>query len=196
MAGIRAVLNRDVYAPIQWIEDVNPAAQTAYIMDMPLRYLTEVFSHYASSWHGDLELMIGRLGWLDTYLPRWLWNTYAALLILVALTDGDSHFRLSLWQRMVSLCTAIIGIISVTTAVYICCNPLRGDVVQGIQGRYFIPFLTATLLGLYSRRLATTLRSDSIKPVTIRCYADVVLVMWLVFSTVFSLKILLHRYYG
>ena len=195
-AGGWAILIRDVYAPIHWVDNVNPAAQAAYIMDIPLRYITDVFLYYSASWYGGVETMIGRLGWLDTYLPGWFWTTYAVLLVLFALSDGDSNFRLSVWQRVISLGTVIVGIVSVTTAVYICCNPLRGDVVQGIQGRYFIPFLLPALLVAYNRKLTRTLQSDSIKPIEIRCYAGIVLTMWLIFSIGFSLAISLQRYYG
>ena len=196
IAGMWAILIRDVYVPIQWIDGVDPAAQAAFILNRPLSYLKEVFSHYSASWYGDVELMIGRLGWLDPYLPLWFWNTYAVLLVLVALTDSNPHFWLSLWQRIVSLCTVIIGIISVTTALYICCNPLRGDVVQGMQGRYFIPFLLPALLGFYNRKLPMMLQSISVKHRTIRGHGEVVLAIWLIFSIVFSLNIMLQRYYG
>ena len=195
-SGAWAFLMRDVYAPIQWVDGIDPAAQMAFILGKPLSYLGEVFSHYSDSWYGNLELMIGRFGWLDTYLPWWFWNTYAALLVLLALTDGSPHFSISLSQKFICLSTVVIGIVSVTTALYICCNPLRGEVVQGAQGRYFIPFLLPALLGLYNQKLPQMLKSDSEKYGTIRGRGEVVLTVWLISSIAISLNIMLQRYYG
>lgn len=168
----------------------------AYVTGAPLRYLSETLCHYSISWYVYLEQMIGHLGWVDTQLPWWFWTAFAVLLVLVALIDSEPGFELCLRQRIVSLCTTIVGILSVTTAIYICCNPLRGDVVRYIQGRYFIPFLTAALLGFYNSKLLWTLRPFSIKPLTIRWYVDIVLITWSIFSIVFTLTILLQLYYG
>lgn len=195
-AGLWAMLIHDVYSPILWVEGVNPSAQTAYIIDEPLHYLAQIWSHYSASWHGYLELLVGRLGWVDTRLPGWFWSTFALLLLLFALIDGTPEFSLTLLQRTVSLCAAVIGIIVVTTAIYICCNPVRSAVIQGMQGRYLIPFLPAALLGFYNRKLPGMIQAYLFIPTRTEGSIGAVVGAWLVFSILFSLKILLQRYYG
>ena len=45
LAGLWAMINRDIYTPIKWIEGVNPTAQTAYVADAPLHYLSGALYH-------------------------------------------------------------------------------------------------------------------------------------------------------
>ena len=83
---------------------------------------------------------IGVIGWNETLLPL---AAYAGSLIVLAglvFIDGNRSLRLNIFQRFLML--AVFGLIFFTVhlLLYLGYTPPESVFIQGVQGRYFIPF--------------------------------------------------------
>ena len=92
-----------------------------------------------------LEQIAGRLGLLNIALPRLAIVCALLLPIAVALFAG---VRVTPAQRIAALLIALGSILLVELSEYISWTPVGAPVVQGVQGRYFIPVLPLFLLAI------------------------------------------------
>jgi uncharacterized membrane protein len=104
------------------------------------------------AWHWT-RAFIGVLGWLDTFLPGVLYGSYVAVLLAGALLDDSGTARLGLADRGVMVGLFLVSVLALMTSLYVVWNALGYPVVQGVQGRYFIPFAPLLLLALHGGRL-------------------------------------------
>lgn len=95
-------------------------------------------------------MFVGVLGWLDTYLPDWLLNAYALLLLLAAAFDGHAGVRMGLVRRAWVCAIGVVGLLGVSLSLYCLWSTVGSPVLDSIQGRYFIPLAPVLLLVLYN----------------------------------------------
>lgn len=132
---------------------ISPPKQLRFLWADPLRLLSipvhTLILERTSYW----QMAIGRLGWLDTPLPNWYYST--ATLIIGTLTILLlMNSRLRLRPILACLASVIVGLLLVFLTLYVDWTPVGIGYVDGVQGRYFLPFLPAILLclGLVSRK--------------------------------------------
>ena len=83
--------------------------------------------------------IIGVLGWLDAYLPRFTYALLGLGLLATLAMDGVSVRPLLRWIVGAAI-AASFGLIF--ASLYLTWNPLRSlEPIRGIQGRYFLPLL-------------------------------------------------------
>lgn len=95
--------------------------------------------------------LIGILGYLDTWLPKWIYNAYYVLLIAVALLDYTKSYTFSMLQRSLIVFMSV-GIFLGTIFIMFILDGIESKdtlVAQGVQGRYLIPPLMTILFALY-----------------------------------------------
>ena len=123
------------------VANVDPRGQVVYILGQPLRVLPLLGNTLLLSGHRLTIELVGNLGWLDTLLPFPLIHV-SWLLLAVALvvstgdprgTKGDSIHNLGAAALLVLLLSAIFG------ALYLFWSPVGARMVEGLQGRYFLP---------------------------------------------------------
>lgn len=183
-------LIKDVYTAFHsWRElppeqVVSSSEQIKFILSHPLQYLGVMLN--TTRMHGTeiLESFIGKLGWIDTPLPRWLLFSHSGMLLFYALTDSNKEIILSCWQKVVLSFVFFGSVVLTYTSIYITWTPVGNPTVQGLQGRYFIPIGILFFLLFYNRYL-------HIKPV-ILCKTTVFYAP-LMLTTV--LVVLINRYY-
>jgi uncharacterized membrane protein len=101
---------------------------------------------------GYFYSLIGVLGWLDTWLPRWIYMTYLPILVAVALFDSACKSKvLHLWEKAYLLAICCVCFCLITMAQYLSWTKPGAPVVEGVQGRYFIPLVMPALLILSNR---------------------------------------------
>jgi hypothetical protein len=133
------------------------AQQKAHILADPLAFaavLARSVGHHKAFW---LSSFVGNLGFLDTPIPRHWVALYLMALAFTALVDNDPRFRLT-WRPRIGICcaaTATIGLMFL--ALYLWWTPVDWPVVEGIQGRYFLPCAPWLALVGYSGFVHTTL---------------------------------------
>ena len=95
-----------------------------------------------------LTEFVGKLGWLDTDLPRWYVKAALGLLILVALT-GLRGERPAAGPASLVLLGAVLSGLLVFLVQYLTWTQVGLTFVDGVAGRYFLP-LALVLAGLAS----------------------------------------------
>lgn len=148
VTGIWMFLTNHLYAPI--VPQVSVSGQIAYILGDPFRFpyvlINTLISHGASYQY----LFIGNF-WLSIPLPTWWIGFYLATIIPVALLDTNK-INITRNQKLVSAITFILAFVTTCAVIYITWTPVGQNVIDGIQGRYFIPILPLLFLLLYKIR--------------------------------------------
>lgn len=122
-----------------------PSSQWTCVSGDPMRFARVVVHDFAVSTPAYLEQMVGRLGQLDVILPKaviWLeWLLLAALIV----TAGE---RVARAQRLLAFAASVALIFAVSIWMYLTWTKTCGDVILGVQGRYYLPLLPAFLVAL------------------------------------------------
>ena len=131
---------------------VNMHEQIQFILYNPWRFFKVLVNTFR--WYSEFYVMsfIGILGWLTILLPRWYYVAYTVAIVLASVAGGE--FSLKLWQRILILSGFIASGLALTTLMYVAWTEPGYAVVEGIQGRYFIPLALMTLTAFsYGRRI-------------------------------------------
>jgi uncharacterized membrane protein len=188
---------QDVYAPIRWIDHVDPAAQLGWIAAHPLRFAGMLLDRFAGPGAGALwDLMVGRiLGWLDTPMSYAAIKSYQLVLIAAALFDSRSEIRVGARLKIVALAVLLMGLAMIGTLLYLQGHPVGAGYITDVHGRYLIPLSPLLLLLLYNRTLRASVlaRFPREDVITRGCAAG--LAAFLVISSALSCILVARRYY-
>lgn len=117
---------------------LNQGAQVSFVLHHPMALLAAVGR---TAFHGVRPLgsqVIGVFGWLDTPLPKLFYGLVAFVLLSILLAECPSKTsKLNIWRAAILLTTAV----SVFVALYVAYTPVGSALVDGVQGRYFLPLL-------------------------------------------------------
>ncbi len=139
---------------LQEVKDgVNAAGQLMYIVNHPLRYvmiLLRTISQYANT---QLHSMVGaNLCLFDVPVHLWISNIYLIFLLYLA-----SHHTLPDIKKsgrylaaLVAMCVCIL----IYTSLYIQWNAVGAALIEGVQGRYFLPLLMLLPFAFKARQAA------------------------------------------
>jgi len=131
--------------------------QLSVILQHPIHFLQILLTTFQRYGAGYLEHLVGRLGWLDTGLPNAFRQFYLALLVLVAFLGWNREVDLSWLKRLLIVATILSGVSLIAIFLFLSWTPIGSPTVEGIQGRYFLPFVPPfLLLLLYPRRNPST----------------------------------------
>ncbi len=123
---------------------VDPAAQQRCIIEQPLHFAQMAASHARQNAFEYTEQMIGRLGLLEIRLPLVIiWSD----LLLLALAAFASGGKLPLTARLLSILLVAGTLAGIAVAFYVGYSR-SCDVIEGIQGRYFLPVVPLLLLAI------------------------------------------------
>ena len=136
-------------------EGTNLSAQLAGIMAHPGPFAMTVARTLWWNTPFFFHSMIGQLGWLTIKLPAIMYlMPVAALLVCMLLGSRAQEPRIGLveaaWQSVLLGASGLL----IFVALYLYCTPVGLGVVNGVQGRYFLP-----LAGLVAVVLSATIPS-------------------------------------
>jgi uncharacterized membrane protein len=137
----------------------NSAEQLRLILAHPLSYMGKLFLSPFRSF--CIESFIGWLGWLDTRLTKWILVPYSLLLIAVPFAERRT-FILSRRQRLLAGGLFVLLGAIIFTVQYLSWNAVGRKIIDGVQGRYFIPFSPLLLLQFNSRRISYSIEDNPI----------------------------------
>lgn len=133
----------------------DPSAQLQVLLHRPLLGITLPLQELQVWWEGHLQQFVGYLGLLDTPLPDDLYTLwYAAILaVLAGEAFGARHDATGprALQSLAIISLAVLSAWLVYIAQYLSWTPVGNAMLEGVQGRYFIPLLP--VLGLAVPRL-------------------------------------------
>jgi hypothetical protein len=126
----------------------DASVQAQSLFAHPLRFVMALTATLRLNIFDHARELVGQLGWLDTSVP--LWYTWLALFVIaasfVAAADGTSRYP---WLAGLA---AIGGATLVFAIQYISWTRPDSAVIDGVQGRYFIPPMAVAVLAVGSFR--------------------------------------------
>jgi hypothetical protein len=128
-------------AAVVLVSRADPCAQASLLLGDPLRFGAVLLNTLRSYIPGYTAQFVGELGWLDTALPPW----YVAL-AFAALAAAFAAAVAGVARRpWLALLVAVGGALLIFVVQYLNWTQPGADLIDGVQGRYFIP-LAATLV--------------------------------------------------
>jgi uncharacterized membrane protein len=156
-AGLSGWAARRGFSQLRPEVAADPAAQMAQIALRPGRFLAIVITDAVRHAPVYAIQFVGNLGWLDTPLPAAVLLGYALLLTALALLDGASDFTLGGGRRLLVAAITAGTLLAVFASQYLLWTAVGADIVEGVQGRYFLPLAPAAALLFLNRRWARDL---------------------------------------
>jgi len=134
-------------------EQVDEAGQKNSLLQHPGRFLSVLYTTLNHNLWLYLRSFVGILGWLTIELPVWLVVTYllALCLSLLSCPTGDGHL-LKAWERFLFPGLFLSGALLIGAGLYITWTPVGAHYIEGIQGRYFIPYAPLLFLAFMPGR--------------------------------------------
>jgi len=158
--------------------------QIAFILHHPGQFLRIVFITLSDHPSNQLRSFVGILGWLDAPLSNRFIKSYYFMLALTALATGGAGIRVSARQRLLAIAVAAACVLALLVVCYAVWTRVGDPIVEGIQGRYFIPLSPLACVVLYNRSCA----------IESRLWGPVVAV-YSVFSGLLTVVVLWQRYW-
>jgi uncharacterized membrane protein len=133
-------------------QGANPTAQLALLLSEPWRVFTVAWATLTQMWLAYAYSFVGVLGWLDTFLPPPYYRAAALMLAAAATMLGGERMTCGPGRPLWIPAAVALSFGGIFGILYLTWTPPGQDVVQGVQGRYFLPL--ALLLGVVLPSLA------------------------------------------
>jgi len=119
----------------------DPQAQVALLLAEPWRLWAVAWTTLDVNWGIYVETFIGRLGWLDTVLPRWYRDMAVAVLGVALLGALLGQTRVAGQGRLSAAigAGALVACGGLFAIQYLTWTKVGAAAVDGVQGRYFLP---------------------------------------------------------
>jgi uncharacterized membrane protein len=126
---------------------IDPVAQSHSILTHPLSFIGIVgrtIRYYGPNMY---EWTVGVLGWGDTVLPSWYYRFFAVSFLTCVLVDAATATPLRWRHRTLFVGAAVATFLLICAAQYVTWNsPGASGAIDGICGRYFLPFMPFLVL--------------------------------------------------
>lgn len=164
---------------------ILPEEQLLFVLQHPFEYVG-IWFHTLQAFAGQyLVEFIGKLGWLDTPLPLLVIVSYWLVLLVVALVRVDnSPIAIAWWQKLILGLVWLASCGLIFTLIYAAGSPVGANIIQGVQGRYFIAIAPLLFLLLYNRKIRFPGK-----------YFLTAIVFYLLLVQGVTLTMVVHRYY-
>lgn len=140
---------RRVYVPLN---GSDMQLQLAGIFAAPWKFLSLLADSLQEQWKSYFYSFIGVLGWLDTWLPRWIYMTYFPVIAATALLEQPYKNRVfCLWEKATLAAVCLLSFFLICVSQYMTWTKAGALIIEGIQGRYFIPLLLPVMLVFLNR---------------------------------------------
>ncbi len=143
---------------------VSALGQARYALSHPSVFLGALWHSLSVHIRDHFPEFIGQLGWLDVALPSDWFGPSTIALVGAGLTDKVPGLAISRGRRAFALGLAAAGGLAILVMIYAFWNPVGSPGIEGVQGRYFIPFGPLVFLALYNLRLPPLLQRLAARP--------------------------------
>lgn len=176
---------KSIYIPNPFLRyRISPPDQLLNILRHPLNFAVVIHQTIALNYIEYVRMFFGIFGYLETPLPSYVYITYIAVLGFVAIGDCNLEVALTDRAKVIIFVSFTLCVLVVMTLVYMTWTVVGGKIVQGIQGRYFIPFSPLLFLLCYNRKIKMTGK-----------WVGFSLMVYSFFILRITLNVLLNRYY-
>lgn len=132
----------------------NSLEQLLFVFHHPLQFLRVAINELWSNGHLYIQQLIGTFGWANLPLPDWIVFGYAGVLLATVSTIDTSELRLGAPLRSFLLCLAVAGVFAIQLLIYMNWNVVGAGKIEGVQGRYLIPFALIAALAFANDSLS------------------------------------------
>lgn len=129
---------------------VDPFQQILNILSNNDGIAVSYFHSFIVSIPGYISSFIGILGWYDIDLSWWMKLPFLIILVIVSWTGAGDLIKLARWQKLAFLGIGLLNFLLIVTVLLLTWTKLGERNIDGVQGRYFIPFGPLFFLGLQS----------------------------------------------
>ena len=119
----------------------DPQAQIAYILHNPYQYAKIFIKTIWLQGTYYINTCIGALGPLKVWFNQLIYTSYVVVMTVALLGDEAANLRINKKMRLAALLLLVLFITSIITVMYITWTVPRLNIIEGVQGRYFIPVL-------------------------------------------------------
>ncbi len=132
-----------------YVPGVDSEAQVHYVLTHIIDYYATVVRTTIANSNFFVQTMIGsNLGKFTIAISPIMWIVYTILLIYEVLTSRELPSNIRKYERYVFLFEFLSCVALIYTSLYVQWTPLGQNIIDGIQGRYFIPIVP--LLALWT----------------------------------------------
>jgi uncharacterized membrane protein len=129
----------DLFEPARTDVMIKPFIQSQVIISEPLRFFKILTSTVSDNLPYYVDTFFGRLGYQDTVLPSLLKAVYIVTLIALIFLEPALPYNWVWEQRLWTLLVAGGTTFVIFVIMYLTRTAVGADVIDGFQGRYFIP---------------------------------------------------------
>jgi uncharacterized membrane protein len=143
--------------------NIQPAQQAAFVCSHPVEYLRIFFNSVKQEQHllNLYRTFIGWVGFGDTLLGDWHIRLWTLLLIATAIFENRKDYLFGIFQKILCCVLFVIETGLIYLLLYFFWSPVGSPVIEGIQGRYFIPIAPMAFLLFYNTKLRLPLKVPS-----------------------------------
>lgn len=134
----------------------DPKEQLSFIINNPLTYLKTFVKTFWLRGGFYINTMIGSLGLLKTWFKDLIYTSYVILLVISLMVDDKSYEVVKRIVRLAALAILLSMIFIIPTLLYLVWTPVGEKIIEGVQGRYFLPILfllPAIVGGLFTKKV-------------------------------------------
>ena len=129
----------DLYAPLNNYS--NLPKQIEFILSNPFKYIIILIISTVVKLFRLFITLIGVLGWQDTRLDNLSYVIYPVLIWITLIHSGIKDFFMNKRQKYLIVITCIFAYIMITTLIYLSWSKVGGNIIEGLNGKYYTPLL-------------------------------------------------------
>jgi uncharacterized membrane protein len=168
-ATLLAVTAPAVFLWFQWMKNyaafqvgVSPGEQLSFLLRHPAGYLSTLGHTVMLNGGYYVESFSGRLGHFSLSLPLWIALLHAGVLALVAVLDNTRSVVMMGIEKVLLAVVFLLSSLWVFTSQYLSWTRVGSPLIEGVQGRYFIPLAPLFFLLFYNNRFTLGLHAKKI----------------------------------
>ncbi len=126
---------------------ITPNKQLLFILSSPLEFILITLRTVVHDIDSYLQSLFVLIGWNYVTIPT-VCILLLSILLLVAMLYAKSDLKDIKNQVYIMAGFSLLGLVSIFVALYMAFNPTGHRVIEGVQGRYFLPFFVPILLAI------------------------------------------------
>ncbi len=143
--------------------NVKPIQQITYILQKPVEYTKIFFNTFEEKGAYYVKTFLGsELGLLNIKIPEIYIIIYMISLSILPFLEKNEK-SLTKMQKWLMIVISLILILLVETGLYITWSGLKTSIIEGVQGRYFIPVFILILLSIINKNNKIEIKNLGIK---------------------------------
>jgi uncharacterized membrane protein len=164
----------------------NPQAQFQFILIHPMAFAKVLWLEHVIHAKWYLISMVGDLGSGTSVvaLPKLLVVIYFLAIIFLIVSDTSEQIAITGSERTILALVCVASTFAIALAIYTAWNPVESMVIDGLQGRYYLPFTPAAFYVLHRTRRGAS-----------QVVRMVVVVVVVGLSTIIALDRIVHAWY-